>query len=280
MVKQVYRFRPFAGKWESVFPVGGLLLYSGKPVPGRDALRDPRHPLSGNNTSVKDDWRAYLPVEKSRAFCAYVHELESSYGMLSVSLNEALELRQNAQLHKSCQAVNFTPQLCSRLTTYLASLIRVLGQHAKHYGTVPNTAPLDAENFVSARSQRSARMSGLLSKVLLSQRTQFLHKLGTLQEMVEELGKDYCDNAEELGAGTGTNPTALWQIIDAAHYDLNTCLRETIVLLKSFLRALPDDQLGGFEKAVAGAWAAQSRSPRPSTTSVLRPRRMVHITGE
>ena len=268
------------GKSESAFPEGGLLLYSRKSVPGREALREPRHPLSGHNTSVKDDWRAYLPEEKSKAFCAYVHELESSYGMLSVALNEALELRQNAQLYKSCQAIHFTPQLCSRLTTYLASLIRVLGQHAKHYGTVPNTAPLDAENFVSARGQRAARMSGLLSKVLLSQRTQFLYKLGTLQEMVEELGKDYCDNAAELGAATGTDPTELWRIVDAAHYDLNTCLRETIVLLKSFLRALPDDQLGGFQKAVAVAWAALSHPPHPSTASVLRPRRMAHITGE
>jgi hypothetical protein len=280
MVTLAEQFPPSAGKSESIFVEGGLLLYSRKSVPGRRTLRDPRRPLSGHNTSVKDDWRAYLPEEKSKAFEAYVHELESSYGMLSVSLNEALELRQNAQLHKSCQAINFTPQLCSRLTTYLASLIRVLGEHAKHYGTMPNTAPLDAGNFVSTRGQRSARMSGLLSKVLLSQRTQFLYKLGTLQEMVEELGKDYCDNAEELGAGTGTDPFTLWQIVDAAHYDLNTCLRETIVLLKSFLRALPDDQLGGFQKAVAGAWAAHSRPQRASSASVLRPRRMAHITGE
>lgn len=243
-------------------------------------MRDPHDPLSGRTSSVKDDWRAYLPEEKSRAFNAYVRELECSYGMLSVALNEALELRQNAQIHKSCQAIHVTPQLCDRLTTCLASLIRVLGEHAKHYGTVPNTAPLDAENFASVRCQRSARMSGLLSKVLLSQRTQFLHKLGTLQEMVEELGKDYCDNAQELAAGIGTDPIALWGLVDAAHYDLNTCLRETIVLLKSFLRALPDNQLAGFQKAVSAAWTAHTRPLRPSTSSVFRARRMAHITGE
>ena len=147
----------------------------------------------------------------------------------------------------------------------------LLGEHAKHYGTIPNTAPLDAENFQSAKGQRSARMSGLLSRVLLSQRTQFLHKLGTLQEMVEDLGKEFCNCAEELGAGAATDPSVLWKIVDADHYDLNTCLRETIVVLKSFLRALPDDQLAGFQKSVFGSWNDSAKTtsahPKPDFTA-------------
>lgn len=243
-------------------------------------MRDPHNPLSGRSTSVKDDWRARLPEEKSEVFCAYAHELESTYGMLSVALNEALEFQRKGQLAKSCQAVNVTPQLCSRLTALLASLIRVLGQHAKHYGTVPNAAPLDPENFQSARGQRSARISGLLSKVLLSQRTQFLHKLGTLEEMVEELGKEFSTGAQELAAGLATNPVLVWKIVDAAHYDLNTCLRETIIMLKSFLRALPDDQLPGFQESVNASWAAVAREPGLPAHQILRHRRMAQIAGE
>jgi hypothetical protein len=242
-------------------------------------LSDRLSPLSGRGTSVKDDWRARLTEEKSKVFSAYVSELESTYGMFSVALNEALELRQEGRLAKSCEAVHVTPELCARLTGPLSSLIRVLGEHAKHYGTVPNAAPLDAANFQSARGQRSARISGLLSRVLLSQRTQFLHKLGTLQEMVEELGREFCTSAEELGAGLSTDPAILWKIVDADHYDLNTCLRETIVLLKSFLRALPDDQLAGFQKSVTGSWRATAREP-PSGQQALRHGRIAHIAGE
>ncbi len=243
-------------------------------------MRDPHNPLLGRGTSVKDDWRAHLSEEKSQVFTTYVHELDSTYGMLSVSLNEALELQRNGRLTKACQTVNVTPQLCSKLTISLASLIRVLGQHAKHYGTVPNAAPLDPENFQSLRGQRSARISGLLSKVLLSQRTQFLHKLGALQEMVEELGKEFCAGAEELGAGLGTDPVMLWKIVDSSHYDLNTCLRETIVMLKSFLRALPDEQLAGFQKSVSNSWAAASREPIAPARQILRHGRMAPIAGE
>jgi hypothetical protein len=242
-------------------------------------LRDPGSPLSGRRGTVQDDWRARLPEEKLKVFAAYVRRLESTYGMLSVSLNEALALRQEGRLIKCCQAVNVTPSLCARMSEALASLIRVLGEHAKHYGTIPNAAPLDPQNFQTIRGQRSARMSGLLSKVLLSQRTQFLHKLGTLQEMVENLGKEYCASAEELGAGLCTDPVLLWKTIDAAHYDLNTCLRETIVLLKSFLLALPDDQLAGFQKSVMGAWRASRQESDTMTNHDLWHRRIAHSAG-
>jgi hypothetical protein len=243
-------------------------------------LRDPVSPLSGGRGTVQDDWRARLPEEKLKVFTAYVRRLECAYGMLSVSLNEALALRHEGRLVMCCQAVNVTPSLCERLSETLIPLIRVLSEHAKHYGTVPNAAPLDPQNFQTPKGQRSARMSGLLSKVLLSQRTQFLHKLGTLSEMVENLGKEYCATAQELGGGLSTDPAQLWKTIDAAHYDLNTCLRETIVLLKSFLRALPDDQLANFQKSVMAAWRAATQESSPAANYDLRHRRIAHSAGK
>ena len=68
--------------------------------------------------------------------------------------------------------------------------------------------------------------------------------------------------------------------MDAAHYDLNTCLRETIVLLKSFLRALPEDQVGGFQKSVEESWKAAATETGSASTMLLRHRRMAHIAGE
>ena len=32
-----------------------------------------------------------------------------------------------------------------------------------------------------------------------------------------------------------------WNILDTSHYDLNTCPRESVVILKRFLQALPQD---------------------------------------
>ena len=256
------------------------MLYSPEFCHRAIMLKHSRHATSQRGSSVKDDWRAHLPEQKSKIFSVYVHDLEATYGMLSVSLNEALELLRQGELGKSCQAVNVTPPLCARLASPLMSLLRVLAQHAKHYGTVPSVAPLNTENYQSAKGQRAARINGVLSKVLLPQRIQFLHKLATLLEMVEDLGKEFCAGAQDLAAGLSTDPLALWKVVDAAHYDLNTCLRETIIMLKSFLHALPDEELASFQKAVGAAGTAVARESGTTAHQVLPHRRMARIAGE
>jgi hypothetical protein len=122
-------------------------------------------------------------------------------------------------------------------------------------------------------------MSDLLSRVLLTQRSRFLHKLGTLGEMAGDIGKDFRLAVENLSSGASTDAEADWQAVDAAHYDINTCLREAIVLLKSFLLVLPEDQLGPFQKTVH----SQMQVPEPSTSSgerLIRARRMASVGGE
>jgi hypothetical protein len=236
-------------------------------------------PLSSRGTSVKDDWRAWLPEDKAQVFRKHVHELESSYVMLSVSLDEAMRLRQMGEPGKSLQAVGITSGLCKLLTQTLVGLLRALSEHAKHYGTIPNAAPLDPANFQGQRGQRSARMSGLLNRVLLSHRLQFLHKVTTLEEMVDDLGKDFRDAADDLAAGISLNPKRMWAEVDADHYDLNTCLRESIVVFKSFLIALPEGQLGAFQDTVR----LQSQFQETAETSpqrVTRHRRMTAIAGQ
>jgi hypothetical protein len=229
--------------------------------------------------SVKDDWRAWLPQEKAQAFDEQVQHLESLYAMFSIALNEAMEFHNTGLLAKSYQAMCMTPGLATRLTNQLAGLLRGLGGHAKHFGTIPNAVPLDPANFQGPKEQRTARMSDLLSRVLLTKRSQFLHKIGTLEEMVGELGKDFRLTAENLSSGGSSSPDADWQAVDSAHYDLNTCLREAIVLLKSFLVVLPQDQLGTFQKAVR-AQASGGENSTASSDRPVRHRRMAPVGGQ
>jgi hypothetical protein len=236
-----------------------------------------RTPTRGK--SVKDDWRAWLPEAKAQIFRKQVQQLESRYVMLSVSLDEAIELRQLGQPGKSLQAVGITSGLCKLLTQMLSGLLRALSEHAKHYGTIPNAAPLDPANFQGHRGQRSARMSGLLNRVLLSQRLQFLHKVSTLEEMVEDLGKDYRQAVDDLAEGLSLNPKKMWDEVDAGHFDLNTCLRESIVIFKSFLIALPEGQLGAFQNTVLQMSQAQDARV-PARPTVIDHGRMTPIAGE
>jgi hypothetical protein len=242
-------------------------------------VKDSSRSLSARGSTVQQDWRAWLPEEKAVVFRNQESALESLYNMFSVSLDEAIGLRHVGFRVKSLQALSMTSELCGLLTCSLAGMLRALREHAKHYGTIPNAAPLDPANYQRHKGQRSARLSSLLNRVLLSHRLQFLHKVNTLEEMVEDLYKDFRLAAGDLTDGVSVRPEQLWEEVDADHYDLNTCLREAIVLLKSFLVVLPVDQLVVFQKTVC----EQSRVPvsnLPAPQQVIRHRRMPAIAGE
>ena len=213
-------------------------------------MKDRSRPPLSRSRSVQQDWRACLPEEKAQVFQKHERHLDSLYNMFSVSLNEAIELKLAGLRAKAFSAISMTSQLCDRLTRPLAGTLRALHDHAKHYGTVPNAAPLDPENYQGIRGQRTARMSGLMDRVLFTHRLQFLHKVSTLQEMVEDLDRDFRNAADDLAGGLCMDPEQGWREMDAGHYDLNTCLRETVVLFKSFLVVLPAGQLGDFEKTI------------------------------
>lgn len=242
-------------------------------------VRDASRPPTARGASVGNDWRAWLPAEQEIVFRKNVKALESSYIMFSISLNEALELRQDRHLGKSLEAVHTSSGLCLLLTAPLCGLLRALNEHAKHYGTIPNAAPLDPLNFQGQKCQKSARMSSLLNHVLFSHRLQFLSKVSTLVEMVEDLGSDYRDSVADLFDGTCPNPRMAWEAVDADHYDINTCLREAIVLLKSFLLVLPIDQLEAFQQTVLDQ-AKPRPGLAPASQHVIRHRRMSAIAGQ
>ena len=199
--------------------------------------------------------------------------------MFSVQLNEALELRRNRLLTKSYRAASMTPTLCARLADNLGAILRSLSEHAKHYGTIPNTAPLDPSNFHGTKEQRTARMSDLLSRVLLTQRSQFLHKINTLAEMTGDIGKDFQLAVDNVSNGASMDTSVDWQVMDNAHYDLNTCMREATVMLKSFLLVLPEDQLGAFHKTVLAQMRATDTS-LSSSDPLVRSRRMASVGGQ
>ena len=242
-------------------------------------MKDFIRPPLARGASVEEDWLKWLPQEQEKLFRLHVQELEPHYAMMSVSLNEALELRHEQNTGKSLQAVRFSSELCLLLAGSLSGLLRALYEHAKHYGTIPNAAPLDPTNFQGQKSQKSARLSNLFSHVLLSHRLQFLHKVNILVEMVEDLAEDYLLCAADLYDEAAVDPGKTWELVDAYHYDLNTCLRETIVLLKSFLIVLPGSQIGAFQQSILEQ--AKSRLNRMHTPlRGIRPRRMTLIAGQ
>jgi hypothetical protein len=224
---------------------------------------------------VRDDWRAWLPESKSRLNNDCSKELETLYVMLSVTLDEAIALRQQGALTRSYEAAKVASGLCLRFTKSLDHILGGLYRHAKHFGLVPNAAPLDPSNFRRTHGQRTARLAGFLNRVLLSQRSQFIHKAATLQEMVRDLRSEFCKTVDDLIGGIYVKHEPLWRILDEGHFDLNTCLRETNILLKSFLVVLPDEQIASFESELE----LPAERPEPSRIS-FRHRRLAPLPGK
>jgi hypothetical protein len=234
-------------------------------------------PLRGG--SVSQDWRSPLDMHKSRTYVDTLRGLETAYAMFSVNLDEAIGLHRIGHLEKSQQALSVTPALCRRLADPLLNVLRTMLSHAKHFRTVPNLSPLDPDNFQRAKSRRAASFNGICSRIFLSQRSQFLHKISTLLELVENLNQSFSGAAEELNDPSFMESEREWELLDASHYDLNTCLRESIVLLKCFLLALPDEQLLEFNAALDGV-RITSASPVLAPKQHLAHRRMSLLKGQ
>jgi len=229
--------------------------------------------------AVSLDWRRPLGRDKDDVYVGLVRKLEEAYGMFSVALDEGVGMRRVGREGQAIQILGMSAELCSWLSLPLRCLLKTMLVHARHFGVAPNLAPLNPEHFQCVRSQRVARFNELFSKVLLTRKSQFVHKISTLEDLVEELDRDYVSIAEGLAEEESSQPDQDWEQLDSAHYDLNTCLRETVVLYKSFLHALPDVQLTGFQLTLKQNCEAAHEAVTARARHVAH-RRMAFLKGQ
>jgi len=207
---------------------------------------------------VRDEWLARLTTDQEQVFRAAEARLEVSYLMLSVTLDEALGLRRQQELARARAQTRMCGALVEKLSLRLLEASRALESHARHYGTHPVVAPLDPDTFRRLESQRAAGWNALLHGVLFAGRARWFHKLETLQRIVQDSCDEFCAAAAELNAGTTVDPAEEWGALEAIHDDMNTCLREMVVMIKCFLRALPAEEVTPFRQRLETAGETES----------------------
>jgi hypothetical protein len=213
--------------------------------------------------TVREDWFAWLPDEMDQLFGATRNELESSNGILNVALDEALSVCEEEQFTIAKERVTCFAELFDRLAVRLQLVIRTIEEHGSHFGTLPNVTPLTADNFRGTTAQRISFMDGLLATVVFHGRTRFFHKLHALKDIIEELQKETRIVVEDVIDGAPVFPVRAWRELEVLGYDLNTCMGETTVLLKSFFCALPAEELEAFrQKLVLQVPAILAVDPR------------------
>ena len=215
---------------------------------------------SSSRRSVSDDWIAWLPRDKVQVFDAVVHRWETFYAMTSVSLDDAFSLRARGELVRARQQVSISAELLSHLAASLVSACAILTDRGRHVSDVPNVAPLDAENFRGETAQTAASWNEFLHRVLFASRSRYFQKLRILSETLQKLTAEYNDAAQDIAAASSVTPGDSWEKLECLQYDFTTCLREAEVLVKSFLRALPGEQLAAFATELDAVPASERRT--------------------
>jgi len=217
--------------------------------------------------TVREDWFAWIPNEMDQLFDATRHDLESSNFILSISLDEALSLCKVGEFDSAKERVTVIAGLFDRLAVRIDHVIDTIKDHGSHFGTLPNVKPLSPSNFRGATAQRVSLMNNVLAKVLFRERTRFFHKLHSLGEIVDDAKKEARTVLDVIAKGGSVLPDESFQLLEVLGYDLNTCMGETTILLKSFFCALPAEELEAFRAKLVNPAASSFPADAGKTQS-------------
>lgn len=221
-------------------------------------------------SSVREDWSARLPTEKNLVFDSIVHEWEDAYAVFSVPLDDAMALHAEGQLIRARQCVELAAAVVTNLTAPLAASCHTIEKWGRRLAAPPAVIALNPSFYRSEAARQNAQWNQLMHRILFGSRSRFLHKLRALEMNISALGDEFHREAEELSTGVHIRPDATWPHLDELHYDVNTCLRETVVVLKSFILALPPKNLSLFHGDLNTAASAARETFRPAVSRVHR----------
>lgn len=229
-------------------------------------------------SSVRQDWSARLPAEKKSFFDAIVREWENAYAIFSVALDEAFSFRADGKLARARQCAEIASGSIGNLTEPLSAACRTIGKAGRHLACPPAVAPLNPAFYRGDFARQSAQWNQLTHHILFGSRSRFLHKLRVLEIMMPSLGDIFrrtCENFSSEFDARGS-----WNCLDEIHYDVNTCLREIIVVFKSFLLAVPDAALPSFGSELNASLASAHKTVQPLELPMLLGRRAGNFRRE
>jgi len=210
---------------------GGLLLYW-VPLSEGCFLGARRKP------SILSTWLARLSAEKAAVYGPSARELEAGYAVLSMALDDGLQRQEAGDLRGARSSASLCWELAERHAAVLSGALGTMERRSRHFGKLPQVTPLDEETFRTEAARSTCFWNGLLHRVLFSARSRWFHKLASLEEILDEVRADFLATAREIADGLSVSPLADWEKLERTHDDWNTCLRETVVLLKCLLTTL------------------------------------------
>jgi hypothetical protein len=134
----------------------------------------------------------------------------------------------------------------------MENMLRSLAEQCIEHDTNPAVAPLNPSDFRNFWSRCLALESSIWHRAPLTRKAQFHNKIRSLRSLVRHARQDFCTAADALGIeGIVVDSSNSWAVMDRAHFDLNTCLRESFILLKCFLQVVRDENVQAFQENVS-----------------------------
>lgn len=213
---------------------------------GIPAIRRP------HTASVQEDWTAWLPNDTAQLFEHLRDDLAPSCAILGVIVNEALNNPSSGT--SAALQQQLAPLFCSlfdRLAGSLGLVLDALEEHGRQYRILANVVPLRPEYFRSECARQMARASRFRSHWPVSGHSPFRPKLCAIRKIVAEVQTQARNLAREIVLEDSSGAHDRWVRLEVLQYDLNTCLQETTVVLKSFFCALPGNEVPLFRNLLA-----------------------------
>lgn len=244
-------------------PIPISVLQSASTLWGLPVLFSRTQHTSAVKHTVAEDWIAALPRDKSKLFEAVVRDWESHYAMLSIALDDAISQRVAGKLVSARQQVAVCSELLSRLAAVLIHTCDVTTKRGRHLHDLPAVNPLNAEFFRGDTGRSAATRSVLLHNLFFVERQRFFQKVRILSETIQRISEEFVLAAEDVADGVSTRPVDTWKNLESLHDDFTTCFRESEVLLKGFVRALPAVELAAFQNQMEETPAALRIKTKP-----------------
>jgi hypothetical protein len=222
-----------------------------------------KHRSSAVKHTVAEDWIAALPREKNKLFESVVRDWESHYAMLSIALDDAISQRGSGKLVSARQQVAVSSELLSRLAAVLIQSCDATAKRGRTLHALPAVNPLNSEFFRGDTGRSAATRSVLLHNLFFAERQRFFQKVRILAETIQRISEEFLVAADDVAEGVTTRPVDAWKNLEALHDDFTTCFRESEVLLKGFVRALPNDQLAAFQGQLEAVPASLRTKAKP-----------------
>jgi hypothetical protein len=188
--------------------------------------------------SILSTWLERLSAEKAAVYGPSARELEAGYALLSMALDDGLQRQEAGDLGGARSSASLCGELAERHAVLLIGALGTMQRRSRHFGKLPQVTPLDEDTFRTEAARSSCFWNGLLHRVLFSARSRWFHKLNALEEILDEVRVDFLATAREIADGISVSPLADWERLERTHDDWNTCLRETVVLLKCLVTTL------------------------------------------